>query len=124
MNRIETMDPGVGESGTASWDFRDCCGELQLCYATCHHGRKKIFERLEGKTRCDQAYRTCARQHCIDATGGRGAHSDMCEGDVGTLSTVMPTLPTRTAAAHVQNRVSCGSCVAVLLRSQVSRWRR
>ena len=83
MNRVETMDPMVGEEGVASWDFRDCCGELQLCYATCHHGRKKIFDRLEGKLRCDQAYRTCARQHCVEATGGRGPHSDMCEGDVG-----------------------------------------
>lgn len=83
MNRIETMDPGVGDQGTAAWDFRDCCGELQLCYATCHHGRKKITERLEGKHRCDQAFRTCARNHCIEATGGRGGQGDMCEGDVG-----------------------------------------
>ena len=83
MNRIESMDPMVGDHGTASWDFRDCCSELQLCYATCHHGRKKIFDRLEGKMRCDQAYRECARQHCVEATGGRGPHSDMCEGDVG-----------------------------------------
>lgn len=97
MNRIETMDPMVGEHGTASWDFRDCCSELQLCYATCHHGRKKIFDRLEGKERCDQAYRSCARQHCVEATGGRGPHSDMCEGDVGMPPSYQCTCCTATA---------------------------
>ena len=108
MNRRETADPSVdGMAGGAPWDFRSCAGELQRCYATCHHGRKKITERLEGKQRCDGAFRQCARAECAEAAP-RGTASEMCEGDVGIA---MATLGSNACVAYLGSQIEACKCV-------------